>query len=154
MSTLSLSRSAFFTVALGAAALLCAPHLRAAPKDKEKKPEPPPGPAVTLRVSTHHGFRPLTLTLTGTLIGVSASDPEFCHAGIEWVGDTPGGRVIVSRQDPKCLHPPEQVAVQFSYEKMITLDDPGLYNYRFLLYRRDGSRLESTSQEVRVMDVP
>ena len=154
MNPLPLSRTIILTVALGASALLCAPHPWAAPKDKDKKPEPPPGPAVVLTVSTHHGFRPLTLVLTGTLIGVSPADPEYCHAGIEWVADTPGGRVIVSRQDPKCLHPPEQVAVQLSYEKVITLDDAGLYNYRFLLYRRDGSRLESTSQEVRVMDVP
>ena len=123
-------------------------------RSREKEPEAPPGPAVQLAVSTHHGFRPLTLTLTGTLTGVQGNDPEYCHAGIEWEATTPSGRFLVSREDPKCLHPPEQVAVQLSYTKVVTLEDPGLYQYRFLLYRRDGSRLSSTTQEVRVMDLP
>jgi hypothetical protein len=100
-----------------------------------------------------HGFRPLTITLTGTLTGVEASDPEFCHAGIEWEARSATGLVTTSRQDPKCLHPPELVAVQFSFTKVLTLNEPGTYTYRFILHKRDGSRLLSNTQEVRVLNI-
>jgi hypothetical protein len=123
-------------------------------KDKEKDPVPPEGPAVHLMVAPRHGFRPLTVTLTGTLTGVEATDPQFCHAGIEWEARTANGLVTTSRNDPRCLHPPEQTAVQFSFTKIVTLNEAGTYVYRFILHKRDGDRILSNTQEVRVIDVP
>ncbi|MGH9868768.1 MAG: hypothetical protein ACREAA_11475 [Candidatus Polarisedimenticolia bacterium] len=140
---------------LALAMSLAAPGLAAKESGKkEKEPEKPAGPTAHLVVSTHHGYQPLTITLTGTLTGVDATDPDYCHAAIEWEASSPSGVSTVSRQDPKCLHPPEQVAVQFTFNKTVTLDYAGLYNYRFIVYRRDGSKLISAAQEVRVLAFP
>lgn len=122
-------------------------------KETPPQEQAPEAPAAHLMVAPRHGFRPLTITLTGTLKGVEPSDPEFCHAGIEWEARSATGLVTTSRQDPKCLHPPEQVAVQFSFTKIVTLNEPGTYTYRFILHKRDGSRLLSNTQEVRVLSI-
>jgi hypothetical protein len=142
------------SLCLAALATLCAADATARAR-KEKPPEEkaPEGPAAHLMVAPRHGFRPLTITLTGTLTGVEASDPEYCHAGIEWEARSASGLVTTSRQDPKCLHPPEQVAVQFSFTKVVTIHEPGTYTYRFIVHKRDGSRMLSNTQEVRVLNI-
>jgi len=150
-------RSARFRALIAISLCMLALPLAATPRarrDKEKEPAPPDGPAVHLMVAPRHGFRPLTVTLTGTLTGVEPSDPEFCHAGIEWEARSASGLVTTSRNDPKCLHPPEQTAVQFSFTKVLTLNEAGTYVYRFILHKRDGDRIISNTQEVRVLDLP
>ena len=59
---------------------------------------------------------------------------------------------MISKEDPKCLHPPEQVQVQTTFTKIVTLSRPGTYVYRLILHRRDGERLLSNTQEVTVLD--
>jgi len=119
----------------------------------KKDPDPAPAkPEVRLSVSPRHGFRPLTVTLTGTLEGVDPSDQQFCHAGVEWESRTPVGVVSVSKEDPKCLHPPEEVHVQFTYTKVVTLSRVGSFTYRLIIHKRDGGRLLSNTQEIRVLD--
>jgi len=120
-------------------------------KKKEKPPEEPDKPRVTLDVSTHHGFSPVTLTLSGQLLGVNPSDPQYCHIGVEWEVTSPIGGRSSSKQDPRCLHPPEQVEVERSFAKVVTLWRPGNYTWRLILYRRDGEVLQSNMQEVRVL---
>ena len=112
----------------------------------------PDKPAVHLSAGPRHGFRPLTVTLTGKLTGVDETDPMFCHAGVEWESRTPQDLTTVSKEDPRCLHPPEQVHVQTSFTKVVTLSRPGTYVYRLILYRRDGEKIFSNSQEIRVLD--
>ncbi|HKY31199.1 MAG TPA: hypothetical protein VJV23_01595 [Candidatus Polarisedimenticolia bacterium] len=118
---------------------------------KQKEEQPPSGPAARLSVSPRHGFRPLTLTLSGALIGVEPGDPEYCHAGIEWEARSAQGLITTSKEDPRCLHPPEQVSVQLGFTKVVTLDQPGTYVYRLIVHRRDGTRLLSNTQEVKVI---
>ena len=132
-----------------AAAAFSSQAVEAARKAKEVEPE---GPAVKLTVTPRHGFRPLTVTLTGHLVGVQATDAQYCHAGIEWESTTLSGRTSSSKEDPRCLHPPEQVSVQFTFTKVVTLSQPDTYTFRLILHRRDGSRLLSNTQEVRVLD--
>ncbi len=120
-------------------------------KDKGNDPGPTK-PEVHLTVSPRHGFRPLTVTLTGTLEGVDANDPQFCHAGVEWESRTPLGVVSVSKEDPKCLHPPEEVHVQFTYTKVVTLSRVGSFTYRLIIHTRDGEKILSNTQEIRVLD--
>jgi len=140
------------------ASLLLLPLLlaMAVPAHAGRRPpaaDPEPGkPALHLSVSPRHGFRPLTLTLTGELTGVDLSDQQFCHAGIEWESNTPAGLKVISKEDPKCLHPPEQIQVQTTFTKIVTLSRPGTYVYRLILHRRDGERLLSNTQEVTVLD--
>jgi hypothetical protein len=131
------------------AAALSDQAVGASRKAKETAPE---GPAVKLTVTPRHGFRPLTITLTGQLVGVEATDAQYCHAGVEWESTTLGGRTSSSKEDPRCLHPPEQVNVQFTFTKVLTLSQPDTYTFRLILHRRDGSRLLSNTQEVRVLD--
>jgi len=122
-------------------------------RKKGKRNDPGPAkPEVHLSVSPRHGFRPLTITLTGTLEGVEATDPQFCHAGVEWESRTPTGVVSVSKEDPKCLHPPEEVHVQFTFTKVVTLSRVGTFTYRLIIHTRDGDRILSNTQEIRVLD--
>ncbi len=141
---------------VAAALVLCVmTGAAASPGRKSSKKEAedvPPAPALHLDVSPRHGFRPLTITMTGTLTGVATTDPDYCHAGIEWESRTPDGLIYSSKQDARCLHPPEQVDVQLSFSKVVTLSRPGVYEYRMTLYRRDGSKLLSNTQEVTVLD--
>lgn len=132
----------------------------AARKEREKDPVPT-GPALRLTATPRHGFRPVTVTLTGSLRGVPRTDQEFCHAGIEWEATAPGGEAttagnarLISRsmENPRCLHPPEQVDVQMTFTKVVTLSRPGVYVYRLILHRRDGERVLSNTQEIRVID--
>ena len=116
-------------------------------------PESEPGkPSLRLSVSPRHGFRPLTVTLSGNLLGVDSADQQYCHAGIEWESRTPTSLTVVSKEDPKCLHPPEQVQIQTTFTKIVTLSRPGTYVYRLILHRRDGERLLSNTQEITVLD--
>src|SRR5262245_22982658 len=136
------------TMMLMAIAATIAPAANRSSKD----PAEPRGPEVHLTVSTHHGFRPLTFTLTGHLSGVDPTDEQFCHVGVEWESRTPSGLTVSSKEDPKCLHPPEQIDVQTAFTKVVTLSTPGTYVYRLILHRRDGDRVLSNTQEVTVLD--
>ena len=42
--------------------------------------------------------------------------------------------------------------MQLTFSKVVTLSRPGVYEYRATLYRRDGSKLLSNTQEVTVID--
>ena len=136
-------------VAALALCLLCAFPVFA--KKKEAPAEEPDKPRVTLDASTHHGFSPVTVTLTGQLLGVDPADPQYCHIGVEWEVTSPFAGRSSSKQDPRCLHPPEQVEADRNFAKIITLWQVGNYTWRLVLYRRDGEKLLSNTTEVRVL---
>src|SRR5262245_61465434 len=90
--------------------------------NKNKPPSKPPEPAkpaVHLAATPKHGFRPLSVTLTGTLTGVDDNDAMYCHAGVEWESHTPQALTTISKEDPRCLHPPEEVRVQTTFTKIV-----------------------------------
>lgn len=142
-------------IVAGIASILVACALLGAPDPAEgrggKDADPPEGPRLKLLATPKHGFRPLRVTLTGELTGVALDDPQFCHAGIEWESRSPLGLDIRSVQDPRCLHPPEQVNVDLTFTKEVVLDREGIHQYRLILHRRDGERLLSNTQEIRVL---
>lgn len=136
-----------------AVALLAASVLIASPSRRPANaPAEADAPSLKLTVTPRNGFRPLTLTLTGHLSGVDATDAEYCHAGVEWESKTPSGLTVTSKEDPKCLHPPEQVQVLMTFTKVVTLSTPGEYVYRLILHRRDGEKLFSNTQQIQVLD--
>jgi hypothetical protein len=136
-----------------AVALMAASLLVASPSRRSTgAPKEPDGPALKLTVTPRNGFRPFNLTLTGHLSGVDPTDERYCHAGVEWESRTPSGLTVTSKEDPKCLHPPEQVQVLMTFTKVVTLSTPGEYVYRLILHRRDGEKLISNTQQVRVLD--
>jgi hypothetical protein len=132
--------------------LLTAASVSAKNKDKQADPGEPPRPRLTLNVTPRHGFRPVTFTLTASLEGVSDNDEQYCHPGLEWEWISPYGTPMTSKEDPRCLHPPEQVHVNRTFTKIVTLNSPGTYSYRVTLYRRDGERIISNSAQVEVLD--
>ncbi|HET6371709.1 MAG TPA: hypothetical protein VFG76_00235 [Candidatus Polarisedimenticolia bacterium] len=140
------SSAAFLACALATSLLVGSPGRRSKPEAQT-----PTGPNLHLAVAPRHGFRPLTITLTGSLTGVSPDDPEYCHAGVEWEARTPEGRLIVSKEDARCLHPPDQVQVQQTFHKVVTLAETGIFQYRLILHRKNGEKLLSNTQEVRVL---
>ena len=79
------------------------------------------------------------------------TDQDFCHAGVEWESTSPWGLTSSSKQDPRCLHPPEGTEIKLSYTKNVTLRRPGLYRYRLILHKRNGEILYSNTQEIRAM---
>jgi len=121
-------------------------------KSSDAASSAPAAPEIKLSVTPHHGFRPLTVTLTAHLGGVASDDEQFCHVGVEWESRTPDGLTVTSKEDPKCLHPPEQIRVQTVFTKVTTITRPGAYIYRLILHRRDGETVISNTQEVRVLD--
>lgn len=122
-------------------------------KKKKNGEEPPPEkPEVKLLATPKHGFRPLTVILTGELTGVDLDDPQFCHAGIEWESRSPLGLDVRSMQDPRCLHPPESINVNLTFTKVVTLHRIGIHQYRLIIHRRDGEVVMSNTQEIRVLD--
>ena len=134
-------------------ALALAAVAAAAPVSSAANPEPAPvKPSVHLSAGPRNGFRPLTVTLTGKLTGVDETDPMYCHAGVEWESRTPQELTTISKEDPRCLHPPEEVHVQTTFTKIVTLSRPGTYIYRLILHRRDGEKIQSNTQEIRVLD--
>ena len=125
----------------------------ASPGKRTAKPEAEERePGLHLTVTPRNGFRPVTLTMTGHLSGVNPTDEQFCHAGVEWESRTPGGLTVTSKEDARCLHPPEQVHVQTTFTKVTTLTQPGTYVFRLIVYRRDGGKVMSNTQEIRVLD--
>jgi hypothetical protein len=122
-------------------------------QDKEKdEGEEAPKARMMLSVMPRHGFRPVTFTLTGSLEGVPDNDEQYCHPGLEWEWLSPYGTPMTSKEDPRCLHPPEQVHVARTFTKIVTLNSPGTWVYRLTLYRRDGERILSNTVQVQVLD--
>ncbi len=137
------------------AGLLSSPQAagrRHAPAPEE--PQEETKPAVRLSVAPRHGFRPLTITLSGSLTGVRPDDPDFCHLGVEWEGRTRDGLVTSSKQDPTCRHAEGAVVLPLTYSKVVTLAQAGIYQYRLILHLKSGATLRSNTQEIRVLDNP
>lgn len=130
---------------------LAASTAGAAKREKETAPEPR-GPELKLSATPRHGFRPVVLTLMAHLRGVEEHDYNYCHPGIEWESVTPSGLTETSREDARCLHPPEQGKVELTYSRVVVIDRPGLYVHRLILHLKDGTTLRSNTQEIRVLD--
>lgn len=121
------------------------------PKRRSRKSDEGAGrPALRLSASPRHGYPPLRVTLSAHLTGVEPDNPDFCHAGVEWESRSPGGILTISKEEPRCLHPADQVSVQASFVRIVVLD-PGTYAYRAILHTRDGGRVTSPSVEITVL---
>ena len=116
-------------------------------KDKEK-------PHLRLVVDASVGFPPVTVTATGWLTGVDPRDANFCHAAVTWTkvepGQTEDGASTV-REDPGCLHPPEQVDVQTSFTKTFVFYNPGSYLIRLAIEGKNKTRVRSGFAKVEVL---
>jgi hypothetical protein len=110
-------------------------------------------PRMVLRVSTHSGPMPLVLTLTGTVGSGAALDPEEfvdCVITVDYHYVTPAGSPLISKEEIPCREAADQVKTPATLKKELTLKDPGEYSYRIVLVRKDGKRMASTSQDVKV----
>jgi len=127
----------------------------AAPAHGSKKGTPAPAspakPTLTLQASSRNGFLPLSVTLYGRLEGVSRDETRFCHAGVEWTGQTGAGQVMRSTEDTKCLHAPEETTIEHAYQKTIVLTNEGIFRYQLILHLNDGGRIRSNTIDIRVM---
>jgi hypothetical protein len=114
----------------------------------------PARPVMKLRVSTHHGYLPLTVRVEGTLADTEPAAIDACFLSVEWTYTPPGGQRLNSKKESPCVEPPSQVAVPESFKKDVTLEEAGTYSYRIVLVGKEGKRFASTSQEVRVIKGP
>ncbi|MBI3450334.1 MAG: hypothetical protein HY049_15645 [Acidobacteria bacterium] len=106
---------------------------------------------MTLQVNPRNGFLPLTVTLYGRLEGVEKADTRFCHAGVEWTGETGAGQVMRSTEDTKCLHAPTDTVIEHAYQKTIQLSNEGIYRYQLILHLNNGEKIRSNSVDVRAI---
>lgn len=113
-----------------------------------------PRPDVKLRVSTHSGPLPLELTLSAELPGVTSEQFEACYINEEWTYKTPAGTILNSKKDLPCVEPGAEIRLPATFEKTLTLKEPGNYLYRIVLQPREGLRQAFTTQEVKVYKGP
>ena len=85
-----------------------------------------PRPDVKLSVSTHSGPLPLDLTLKGELPGVTSEQFEACYINVEWTYQTPAGTVLNSKKDLPCVEPGAEIRLPATFEKTLTLKEPGI----------------------------
>lgn len=104
-----------------------------------------------LQARPRHGFQPLDVTLYARLEDVPEGEDSFCHAGLEWIGETRSGRVMRSTEDARCIHPADVKRVDHSYTKTLHVSRPAIYRYHAVLHLKDGSVLRSNVVEVRVI---
>jgi len=147
-----------FLVAVFAAALLFQPHAFGA----SRKPKPPATgenqdkPRISLVADPAFGFTPVTVVLTAHLTGVDLHDRNFCHAATTWIRIDPGQTErdgFRVREDPACVHPPEEVHVPNTFTKTFDLYRPGSYLIRLEVQAKDGTRVVSAFTRVEVLRV-
>jgi len=93
----------------------------------------------------------LTVTLYGRLEGVDKADSRFCHAGIEWTGETGAGQIMRSTEDTRCLHSPNDTVIEHAYQKTFVLDAEGIYRYQLTLHLNNGEKVRSNKVDIRVL---
>src|SRR5262249_13976147 len=120
-------------------------------KSKPRESPPPDKPTLSLQASTRNGFLPLSVTLYGRLEGVDRSDTHFCHAGIEWTGETGAGQVMRSTETARCLHDPNDTVIEHAYQKSFVLDREGLYRYQLILHLNGGGKVRSNTIDINAM---
>lgn len=104
-----------------------------------------------LQATPRHGFNPLEITLYARLEGVPEGETRFCHAGVEWIGETRSGRVMRSTEDARCIHPKDVKRVDHSFSKDVYISRPSVYRYYVVLHMKDGSIIKSNAVDVRVI---
>ena len=83
--------------------------------------------------------------------GVARDDTRFCHAGVEWTGQTGAGRVLRSTEETTCLHPPGDTTIEHAYQKSIVLENEGIFRYQLILHLHNGEKIRSNTVDIRVM---
>lgn len=129
---------------------------RGSGKPEKKKGPGKDKPKLVLSADPAVGFTPVTTILTGHLTGVDMRDPNFCHAAVTWVRIDPGQTEDSGfriREDPACLHAPEEVSVETSFTRTFFLSRPGAYLVRLIVEGRDGTRVHSGFAKIQVLRV-
>jgi len=108
-------------------------------------------PDMKLKVSTHHGFVPLSLDLEGSILGADRSAIASCVVTSEWSYRTPGGQDLISKKESPCVEAATETTLPESFKLRQVLSEPGTYSFRMVLVSRTGKRYASTSQEVKVI---
>jgi hypothetical protein len=119
-----------------------------APDDGAK----PAKPTLRLKTSAYHGIAPLKVTLTGDIIGGEPAAVNTCLLSEEWTGDTPvSGLAPNTKRTIPCVTVLDDGNVPRSFQREVTLSEPGVYSYRILLTPKEGRRIASQSIEVRAV---
>jgi len=122
-------------------------------KPKEQKEDKP---RLSLIVLPNVGFTPVTAVLTGHLSGVDPGDHNYCHPAVTWVRQDPGrteSDASIVREDPGCVHDPQEVHVPTSFSKTVDLYRPGAYLFRLIVEGKDGTLVQSAYVTVEVLRV-
>ena len=149
-------RSSGLTVGLVLASLLLFAPRPAATARRGEKDRKDDKPRLHLVTDPAVGFTPVRAVLTGQLSGIRPTDPNFCHPAVTWVRIDPARseqEAISVREDPACVHPPEETSVATSFTKTYDLVQPGAYLFRLVIEGKDGTRVVSSLVKVQVIRV-
>ena len=145
---------------LASAVTLLAPDYGFGGSSRKSKPpasgEGKDKPKISLTADPAFGFTPVSVVLTGHLTGIDLHDRNFCHAAIIWVRIDPGQTErdgFRIREDPACVHPPEEISVPNTFTKTFDLYVPGSYLIRLEVEGKDGTRVVSGYTRVQVLRV-
>jgi hypothetical protein len=126
--------------------------ITAAKRKATDSPASPDKPTLILQVAPKFGFIPFSVSLYGRLEGVPRADTRFCHAGVEWTGETGAGIVMRSTEDARCIHPEGETRIEHSYTKAIYMNTEGIYRYKLTLHLNNGDKIQSNTVDVRAIN--
>jgi hypothetical protein len=98
---------------------------------------------MSLRLSTHSGRVPLTLTVKGDVSRIPPETIATCHLRIDRAYTSPGGLTFNERTLVPCSGGP-------LFEQTLELKELGEYQIRIILKPKEGRELAGTTQEVTV----
>jgi hypothetical protein len=136
---------------LGAAALagaLAASSIQAAslPSTAPASLPATAGPNLQLSASRYFAIAPARVTVYGRLNGVPVDDSRYCHPGETWItGMIQSGAPLntISKHDPRCLHPPDELRISRTFAKDYRFSTPGSYICRLVISTNDGRIVQS-----------
>jgi len=109
-------------------------------------------PVLSLKASARHGYAPLTVTLTGDITGGDPGDVNSCLLSEEWLGDTPvSGLTPNSKRTIPCVQVADDGLVPRSFQREVTLKEPGTYIYRLLITPKGARTIASQSIDVKAV---
>lgn len=106
-------------------------------------------PHLAIHSSAASGFIPLTVQILGQLSGVSNDDANFADPGEKWLERH---QDIVNKTERQPGEGRARGSVpKLSFEKLVTLDIPGTYQYQLMVKGADGQEVWSNWVTVRAL---
>ena len=115
--------------------------------------EKPAKVSLRLKTSAHVGYVPLQVTLSGKLLGANEEDLATCQFSELWTSDNPGSSPFPSstKKYLPCVTALVDGKVPRSFQRKVTLKEPGTYSYHLLLTPKGQRTKASKAIEIKAV---